>query len=202
MKNISEFIESGIIEAYVLGMATPIEVAEVEAMFVHTEVRKAIDEFEAVIEMQALNNSVAPDPTIKPLVMAIIDYIERMEKGEPQSFPPMLQEGIKVENYTEWLDRSDMALPGNFKDIYAKIIAYTPQVTTAIVWIEGMAPAEVHKNELEKFLIVEGTCDIVIEEDVHSLVPGDYLSIPLHKDHMVKVTSRIPCKVILQRVAA
>jgi mannose-6-phosphate isomerase-like protein (cupin superfamily) len=60
----------------------------------------------------------------------------------------------------------------------------------------------VHDNEFEKFLILEGSCTITIEEEAHHLVPGDYLAIPLHKSHQVTITSEIPCKIILQRVAA
>ncbi|MEJ7681691.1 MAG: hypothetical protein WKG06_28365 [Segetibacter sp.] len=54
------------------------------------------------------------------------------------------------------------------------LLAHTPKVTTAIVWIKDTAPAEVHTNELEKFLIVEGSCEIIIEEDIHQLFPGDF----------------------------
>ena len=65
-----------------------------------------------------------------------------------------------------------------------------------------MAPEEIHTNEFERFLIVEGSCDIQIGETVHQLQAGDFLSIPLFENHFVTVTSSIPCKVILQRVAA
>jgi mannose-6-phosphate isomerase-like protein (cupin superfamily) len=65
-----------------------------------------------------------------------------------------------------------------------------------------MAPDEIHDNEYEKFLIVEGECDITVGTNVHHLTPGNYFSIPLHATHSVKVTSKTPCKVILQRVAA
>ena len=61
---------------------------------------------------------------------------------------------------------------------------------------------EVHDDEFEKFMVVEGTCTITIEENKHELHPGDFLSIPLYKNHFVKVTSDIPCIVILQRIAA
>ena len=61
---------------------------------------------------------------------------------------------------------------------------------------------EVHHDEYEKFLIVEGTCTITIGDEVHNLVPGNFLSIPLYKNHTVTVTSLIPCKIILQRIAA
>ncbi len=59
-----------------------------------------------------------------------------------------------------------------------------------------------HTHELEKFLILEGTCDITIEDEVYSLKAGDFLSIPLYNKHDVKVTSLNPCKAILQRIAA
>jgi mannose-6-phosphate isomerase-like protein (cupin superfamily) len=65
-----------------------------------------------------------------------------------------------------------------------------------------MAPQELHHDEHEKFLIVEGSCTISVEDKSYDLVAGDFLQIPLHKKHHVTVTSSIPCKVILQRAAA
>jgi quercetin dioxygenase-like cupin family protein len=64
------------------------------------------------------------------------------------------------------------------------------------------APPEIHTDEHEKFLVVEGSCNFTIGTDVHALQSGDYLSIPLHVHHEAKVTSDIPCKIILQRVKA
>ncbi|WP_026260064.1 cupin domain-containing protein [Segetibacter koreensis] len=203
MKETSEYIRSGIIEAYVLGVATPVEAKEVEEMAAgNAEVLAAIDEFSQMIEQEALSNAITPDPIIKPMFLATINYIDRMEKGETMSFPPMLQKESKIADYKEWLSRPDMIMPPDTEDVHARIICYTPEVTTAIVWIKDMAPSEVHTNEIEKFLIVEGTCEIIIEKDIHSLKAGDFLEIPLYKSHYVKVTSGIPCKVILQRVAA
>ena len=203
MKNIQEYIESGILEAYVFGIAAPEEAKEVEEMANEYEgVRAAIELIGRGLENYAQDNAIAPDPTIKPFLIATIDYAERMEKGERASFPPLLDESSQISDYTEWLNRPDMQLSPEFKDLQAKIIGYTAEALTAIVWIKDMAPREVHEDEFEKFLIVEGTCDIIIGEEVHHLVPGNVLSIPLHKNHEVKVTSNIPCKVILQRIAA
>jgi mannose-6-phosphate isomerase-like protein (cupin superfamily) len=75
-------------------------------------------------------------------------------------------------------------------------------MVTAITWIKDFTPPEIHINQIEKFLIVRGTCEIVIGEKTHQLVPGDFLSIPLFISHHVKVTSMEPCLVILQRTAA
>jgi mannose-6-phosphate isomerase-like protein (cupin superfamily) len=203
MKNIKKYIDSGILEAYVMGTTSPVEASEVEQLIEEfQEIREEIQSISEALEIYAQAHVIAPDPTIRPFLMATIDFTERMKKGEQPASPPLLHEGSKVSDYNEWLNREDMILPEDFSDLHAKIIGYTPGALTAIVWIKDIAPQEVHEHELEKFLIVEGTCNITIGGDIHQLVAGDYLSIPLYKNHDVKVTSAIPCKVILQRVAA
>ncbi|MFL5762434.1 MAG: cupin domain-containing protein [Bacteroidia bacterium] len=201
--NVQEYIDSGILETYVLGVSTKAECAEVERMAsVHPEIRSEIEAIEYAMEKYAMDNAVRPHAAIKPMLLATIDYMERMQNGEPSSFPPILNEKSRPEDYYQWISRSDMNVPNDFEELFAKIIGYSSEVTSAIVWIKHMAPQEVHDDEFEKFLILEGTCDIVIGEKIHKLVPGDYFQIPLHAKHEVRVTSSIPCKVILQRVAA
>jgi mannose-6-phosphate isomerase-like protein (cupin superfamily) len=203
MSKISEYIESGVLEMYVLGLTNEEESREVEQMAAsHPEVRHEIERLSKEYEAYAESMAVSPDPTIKPMVLASIDYMERMKKGEPASFPPVLNENSKAEDYKEWIDRKDMVLPEYAENIFAKIIGYTPTVMSAILWIKDNAPAEVHDEQYEKFLILEGTCDITIGDTIHHLKAGDYLTIPLHVSHNVKVTSEMPCKAILQRVAA
>ncbi|MDB5012510.1 MAG: hypothetical protein JWQ25_712 [Daejeonella sp.] len=101
-----------------------------------------------------------------------------------------------------WLNRKDMLLPDDAADVYAKIIGNVPDVITAIVWLKDLAPQEAHHTEYERFLIVEGSCEINIANEIYSLSVGDFLEIPLFKHHHVIVTSEMPCKIILQRVAA
>src|SRR5689334_14379413 len=107
MNKISEFIESGILEQYVLGNATDRETSEVEQMaMAHPEVRKEIEEISKALEHYAMANAVTPDITIKPFLLATIDYTERLEKGESPSSPPILNESSKLSDYASWLDRS------------------------------------------------------------------------------------------------
>jgi len=201
MNNISEYIASGILELYVSGMVTPEEAALVEQLSVtQPEIAKEIEMISGAVTNYAQANALEPDPTIKPFLMAAIDYGERIKNGEPVSFPPVLNEDAAIADYQQWLNVSNA--PEILPDLYAKIIGHTPEMITAIVWIKKMAPQEVHHDEIERFLIVEGSCDIIIEDEVHQLSAGNMLSIPLHKAHSLKVTSAIPCKVILQRISA
>lgn len=200
--NSKEFIESGILEQYVFGTASTAEIKEVEKRAAADPfIQQEIDAISETLEKHAMANAIAPDPIIRPFLMASINYEERIKNGEPVTEPPLLNENSKIADYDAWLSRTDMVSPGT-DDVFARIIGYTPKLISAIVWIKKYAPHEVHDDELERFLIVEGTCEIIVEDEVNKLVPGDYFSIPLHKNHMVKVTSSIPCKVILQRAAA
>ncbi|MDX2174626.1 MAG: cupin domain-containing protein [Bacteroidota bacterium] len=203
MDNISKYIESGILELYVLGLTNPQETEEVnELIKIYPEISNEINAISEGLLLYSEVNSPRPNSTIKAMVLASIDYSERLKSGEQPSVIPLLNDKSKVEDFSEWLKRDDMFLPKGADDIYAKLIGHTPQATSAIVWIKYATPPEIHNKEFEKFLIVEGTCDIKIDDKVYSLKSGDYLSIPLHVTHVLKVTSATPCKAILQRVAA
>ena len=202
--SIKEFIDSGILEMYVMGMASKSEQDEVEMMAAaNPDIRQEIDAISNALEKHALANAIEPSQVVKPFLMATIDYTERLKNGEAISFPPILHENSKVENYAPWLNRPDLNVSGSEQEnIFAKIIGYTPEMITAIVWIKQETPREIHHKEYERFLIVEGSCDIFVGDTCNHLVPGDYLDIPLHEYHSLKVTSSIACKAILQRIAA
>jgi mannose-6-phosphate isomerase-like protein (cupin superfamily) len=201
--DIKEYILSGILEQYVLGALHEEEAIQVEEVASkYPEVQKEIDDIRSALEQYAIENAVQPSRKLKPFLMATIDFMERMERGEEPSFPPLLNQDSQPTDFASWLNREDMILPGDSEDIFAKIINYTPELQTAIIWIKDSAPLEEHHDLYEKFLILEGTCDVIVDDIPHSLVPGDYFAVPLNKSHSITVTSSIPCKVLLQRIAA
>ncbi|MEO6303228.1 MAG: cupin domain-containing protein [Bacteroidia bacterium] len=203
MKSLNEYINSGILEMYVLGLTSDEETSEIKKMAIdHSEINDEIVAIAKALMLYSEESVPAIDPTVKPMIMATIDYSERLKNGERPTVPPILTEGTTLKDLAPWLDRKDMALDEELEDFKIKIIGHQPNVMTAIVWIKEATPYEIHNNEYEKFLIIEGTCDIITDESTHSLVPGNYFSLPLHLGHVVKVTSKTPCKVILQRIAA
>lgn len=196
-------LSSGLLELYVLGDTDPQETILVEEMLlIHPEIQEELNSIELALEELALNNAIDPDPIIKPFLLATLDLMARVGAGEKLIAPPLLSNESRIEDYLPWINRDDMKVPSEFDEVYAKILNHDQQGITAIAWIKTMAPQEVHSHEYERFLILEGSCSIHIEDEVYDLVPGDYLQIPLHKKHHVLVTSTIACKVILQRIAA
>lgn len=203
MNPVTDYIESGILELYVMGVISPEESREVERMAaLHPEVRQEMNVIRTALEEYALAHAIQPKASVKALFLATIDYMERIKQGEPVTFPPVLTETSQPADFADWLHRRDLIAPPDFQDLYVKVIGATPEQTTAIVWIKQLADEEVHHDEYERFLIVEGTCTITAGEEAYHLVPGDFYAVPLHTPHSVTVTSAIPCKAIIQRLAA
>jgi anti-sigma-K factor RskA len=73
--DIQAYIQSGIVETYVLGVASAEEVAEIEKLrLTYPEVDKAIDEFSESLETEAFANAIAPPPEVKAKIMAAINH--------------------------------------------------------------------------------------------------------------------------------
>lgn len=198
------YLHSGILESYAMGLTSAEETGEVELLMAqHTALRQEVEAIRHSLTTYAEAHAIAPPPTVKPLLMAMVRYQERLKKGEAPAHPPILQDGrSNATEFASWLHRDDLQKPEDFNGFYAHIIGHTATALTTIVWIGKYTPPETHDDLYEKFLILEGSCTITIGDEKHDLVPGSCLTIPLHQVHYVKVTSDIPCKAILQRVAA
>ena len=71
--DIKNYIESGIIESYVLGVATKAEIAEVEAMAnEHAEVRQAILDFENLLQQQLNKDLIQPPSHVKSNIEKVL----------------------------------------------------------------------------------------------------------------------------------
>jgi anti-sigma-K factor RskA len=73
--DIKAYIESGVIESYVLGMVDPQEAAElVQLSHQYPEIGEAIDAFERNLEQQALATAVMPSPEVKKTLLKTLDF--------------------------------------------------------------------------------------------------------------------------------
>lgn len=73
--DIKVYIDSGIIESYVLGLAEPEEILEIERLKEeYPQVQMGIDDFSIAIEEQAFKNAVAPPQEIKAQLLASLQF--------------------------------------------------------------------------------------------------------------------------------
>ena len=95
--NTQEYIQSGIIESYVLGMASPAEAAELEQLCLqYPEIKQALTNFELALEANALTNAVASPPKLKDQIFTALQSEFIAEKNNTvqntKAFSTPLQE--------------------------------------------------------------------------------------------------------------
>ena len=103
--DIPEYISSGIIESYVLGLASPEEQAEFERMCrQYPEIIQARIDFELAMEQQAMQNAVEPPHSMKQQVLKAISPVEA-------KIVPMTGMGAAVKtNWLKWVAAASAVL--------------------------------------------------------------------------------------------
>lgn len=216
MMNLEEFIASGILELYVLGDTSDEETAEVLIMLSKfpAEIAHEIEEISTVLEKLALENAVEPSAKVKESLFAKLNELgagksaakSSVQKGavlhqsrRPAAEIPLLTHFSKIEDYTDWFSPEDLVMPEGFAGVHLKMLGHTEKMTTMLI-IATAIEGEVHHDLYEKLLVIEGTCNVIVEGKVHTFQKGDYINIPLHKWHDVMIPDGTVCKAILQRI--
>jgi len=201
--NIADIRDSSLLERYLIQDLTDEEHVMVSGYLTKfPELKDELSEIETALETYAMASAIDPPQAVKPMLMSALNYIDRLEAGELPTIVPGLTDNSKIEDFEKWLIRPDLQEASEYESMSAHIIGKNEERSTAIVWLKHGAPPEIHSHEMETFFILEGTCDITIDETAYSLKAGDFLEIPLHVSHHVKVTSAERCKLILERSAA
>lgn len=108
--NIKEYISSGIIESYVLGLASAEEREEFERMCAaHTEVRFAREEFEIQLENHALKNAVQPPAHVRSKLFAEIE-IEQQKTGSSTSKAVSQAPVVSIQPWWRYLAAASIVL--------------------------------------------------------------------------------------------
>ncbi|HWB28544.1 MAG TPA: anti-sigma factor [Chitinophagaceae bacterium] len=88
--DIKAYIESGIIESYVLGLATADEAAELEALSMqHAEIKEAVDAFALLVQNNITAESAAPPAELKQQIMDALS--DEFEEPKVVIMPPATQ---------------------------------------------------------------------------------------------------------------
>lgn len=196
--DLQDYIESGIIEDYCLGTLS--EEASVELLDMadrHPEIKHQIDEYRECLETYSLENMRTPSPGLKKLVFELLDNLVKEEERKIES-PPLLN---KYSDYRNWLEIARSVLPPSLqKNMFIRDIRDDDSVSQTVIWTRVDYPDEVHENEQESFIILEGKCRCHIAGKIVELGPGEYLEIPLFAHHNVEIIGTQPVLAIVQRV--
>lgn len=194
MSDLKQFMESGILEMYVLGRVSAAEQSEVLTMAQkYTAVKEELDLIERTLEDYAFQRAEPPGPADKLLVAALIAYREKYRNDPLPVQPPLLSQQSAPADFIPWLTNS----PSRTE---MEVIGHTADLTTAIVRLSGTPTGLMFTEEEERVLLLEGSCLVTLEGKAQLLRPGALLFIPARTSRMFSVLPGEPCSFILQQV--
>lgn len=195
--NKEEYISSGLIEDYCLGILDEKQMSAIEqAAAEHTEIKQKIKSFQQSLEQYAFEFSKTPAETLKNKIFSVIDNLA-LEEDHKKGKLPLISKFSNTEN---WLRIVASLIPEKLEEpMFVREIGNENGVEHMVIWTKVPYPDEVHIDEHESFIVLKGRCRCTIGDEVIELGPGGYLSIPLYKHHDVEIIEG-PVLAVVQRV--
>ncbi len=195
--NVKEYIESGIIEDYCLGLLSPEAMQDVARNAeLYSGIKNEIEAYENALAKYAFALAENKPQTLKKDIFAALDNLEAEENISAENLPII----NKYSDAGNWLRFVKPLLPEKLNR--SSIIHELPAkngIEQFVYWTFDDVPHETHEDEQETILLLEGECRCYIDDEVHDLQAGDFLSIPLHRSHNVTILNG-PVLAIVQRV--
>lgn len=178
------FIDSGELEQYCFGSADAVRAKEIEALrLAHSEIDQELNAIEAALARMAINLAITPDPHLKSRILSAVFSEDRLDLN---NLPPTSQ----YADHESWLKAVEPLLPAEFsEDFFAQVLQQNDKLAQTLVVTKLDVPAEIHETVRESFFILKGTCVCRVGDEVFTLNAGDYLDIPLHTSHDIKIRS-------------
>jgi mannose-6-phosphate isomerase-like protein (cupin superfamily) len=195
--NLQPYIASGILELYVLDLLSQAEKIGVERMLkVYPILREEVLAIETALENYAHINAIPPSKKLEKEITEIVNNLSIEQHISFEQLPRINE----YSNYLNWLPLIEPIKPNKIDDgIFNKVLQHNEQITQVLVVSEINIPEEIHDDELESFLILEGNCECIVSGKSRFMGPGDFMAIPLYEPHDVIVKSK-QVIAILQRV--
>lgn len=205
MFNIEEYLNSGIIEEFCLGLAKPQEAEEVLKLAnEHPEVALYLKETqERFSTFHKKFHKSAPLRNLDIIKKSITEnkkWKEAVLLGEEK----MLGKYIEISQHTdiELVKKLIKSIfpPEEYDNVFAKPLYVGKGKELFLFFVKEIVPLEEHHKLDESFLMLAGTVDCYIDDQIFKMAEGDFMRIPIHSKHKVIVTSSTPGIAIRSRI--
>ena len=204
MIDLKKYLESGVIEAYCLGMASQAEATELEKLCKENEeIRKHLEATQQLLEqyLAAFKKEVPADAKEKILQSvedALLKEVQWSEKRFRMDRFIGISERSDVRKWQQMVEQIEVNTA--YDNIYLHPLFADEHRQLLLAWVKKEIPPEKHHDLEESFLVLEGTCNCIVGEETFELQAGSFMQMPLNVYHRVEVTSGKPVKAILSQV--
>ena len=185
MTNLEEYISTGILEEYCLNLLDPEQKQQVEKIaqeypIVHARI--------SLINAAILKMRTSPDASlpsdIKEKTWDLLQNSHLEKIMDPQRLPLI----NSYSDINQWRPFVQSQLPKELNDsCYLKILREDEKISQEIVWTKNDRPEEIHDNERESLLILEGICECEVGGKIIQLKAGDYFEMPPNVPHTMRL---------------
>lgn len=185
--NITEYIESGILEEYCLGLLNADEQAAVlQICSLFPEVKMELTAIEKTIETMAANRAIAPADDLKKKILNSLGFSDEAIQFNLNHLPVANSHS----DHKSWMKLLEHLIPAEpAGDFSSRLLRQDERFDQMLVITKCDVPPETHKDVIESFFILKGECQCSVGNTLFLLGPGDFLEIPLHQQHDVKLLS-------------
>lgn len=202
-KDVQLFLASEILLDYIHGNLDEEARLDVElTAFLHATVREELRALQSLDEALVKLASKSPAEKSKQHFLQFLKDEANSQHEWKTIHPPLLHSKSMATDYEAWVSRDGMVPPAEYENLFLLPIDATQEALTLLVWVKKFIEEEVHLDSIENFFVLQGSCKIDVEGKIYELVAGQAMFIPKFKRHTVYVTSEIPCKLIVQQIAA
>jgi mannose-6-phosphate isomerase-like protein (cupin superfamily) len=183
--DIQAYITSGILEEYCLGLLNEEEQANLIKMSIlYPEIKDELIAVEIALEQLAQSGAIEPGLGVRQRILNMFGVKDTDEPVNPDQFPAIGRDT----DYQTWLNKLEDLIPDEpTESLSIEIIRDDEYFKQMLVISKQDIPEEEHGEFLESFLILKGRCECTVGDSLHTLGVGDFIEIPLHTKHDVKI---------------
>lgn len=193
---LESYIESGILELYVLDLLDETERLTVQEMIIlHPELRVELQNIEVALESYAVNTSVEPSSGLKAKIEQAIFHTPSLKIADKDL---LVNENSDLQ---QWLKMVEVRFPEALTaDNFCEVWREAEGVKQVLVVSSFDIPDETHDDVYESFFILQGNCKCTVGTESFYRKAGGYIGIPLNENHQVEVIDG-PVMAIVQYVS-
>lgn len=184
--DVQQYIESGILEEYCMGLLNAEEQSFLIRMtMLYPEVKEELTAVELALEKLALSAAVKPREGVKQNILASLGFDDTKKQLDINNLPAVDERS----DYLAWLNTLSHLLPVEPADFFIHEVRKDDACQQMLVVTNMDVPEEEHGEFIESFFILDGKCECTVGDEFFMLNAGDFLEIPLHTKHDIKIVS-------------
>jgi mannose-6-phosphate isomerase-like protein (cupin superfamily) len=197
--NVREYIESGVLQNYCLGLLSEHERVVVEETCVqYPAIQKELIIIQEALEHYSESVAIPPIEELQQEIWHVLENINKERHTDLTDLPVI----NKYSDYQHWRRIIQPLIPDEVNGDTEKIqmLRHDDKITQVFFISSKAIPDETHEHEQESFIVLEGECECCIDDKIIRLGPGGFIEIPMYTHHDVKAITPYVIA-IMQRIA-